>query len=306
MVVAGPLISMIADPPLDLGDPPIIKIESPDAARALVARELARNPDFIKVWFIYDKGDDVAAHEAIVKAAGDAAHAAGKRLAVHATELVVAKAALRAGADYLVHSVFDEPVDDEFIALAKKNHALYCPTLFVMESYELALSNQWRATPEELKRADPEILAAMDNLNEIPAEKLPPRVVRFMEDPKPVEPPIIGMKNLMRVSAAGVTIVMGTDAGNIGTLHGPSIHREMKMMVESGLTPLQVLRSATFDGAKTMGLEGKVGEVEAGMLADLVILDGDPLADIGNLAKVYRTIKGGVVYDPEALMESIR
>jgi imidazolonepropionase-like amidohydrolase len=124
MVVAGPLISMIADPPLDLGDPPIIKIESPDAARALVARELARNPDFIKVWFIYEKGDDVAAHEAIVKAAGDAAHAAGKKLAVHATELVVAKAALRAGADYLVHSVFDEPVDDEFIALAKKNHAL--------------------------------------------------------------------------------------------------------------------------------------------------------------------------------------
>ena len=55
-----------------------------------------------------------------------------------------------------------------------------------------------------------------------------------------------------------------------------------------------------------MGLEGKAGEVEAGMLADLVILDADPLADIGNLAKVYRTIKGGVVYDPEALMESIR
>jgi len=306
MVVAGPLISMIADPPLDLGDPPIIKIESPDAARALVARELARNPDYIKVWFIYEKGDDVAAHEAIVKAAGDAAHAAGKKLAVHATELVVAKAALRAGADYLVHSVFDEPVDDEFIALAKKNHALYCPTLFVMESYELALSNQWRATPEELKHADPEILAAMDDLNEIPADKRPPYVVKLMADPKPPEPPRVGMENLKRVEDAGITVVMGTDAGNIGTLHGPSIHREMKMMVESGLTPLQVLRSATFDGAKTMGLEGKAGEVEAGMLADLLILDANPLADIGNLAKVYRTIKGGVVYDPEALMESIR
>jgi imidazolonepropionase-like amidohydrolase len=306
MVVAGPLISMIADPPLDLGDPPIIKIESPDAARALVARELARNPDYIKVWFIYQKGDDVAAHEAIVKAAGDAAHAAGKKLAVHATELVVAKAALRAGADYLVHSVFDEPVDDEFVALVKKNHALYCPTLFVMESYELALSNQWRPTPEELKRADPEILAAMDDLNEIPADKRPPYVVKLMADPKPPEPPTIGMQNLKRLSDAGVTIVMGTDAGNIGTLHGPSIHREMKMMVESGLTPLQVLRSATFNSAKTMGLESKAGEVEAGMLADLVILDADPLADIGNLAKVYRTIKGGVVYDPEVIMESIR
>ena len=99
---------------------------------------------------------------------------------------------------------------------------------------------------------------------------------------------------------------MGTDAGNIGTLHGPSIHREMKMMMESGLTPLEVLRSATVNGARALGLADQAGEVEAGRLADLVILDADPLEDIGNLTKVYRTIKGGVVYDPEALMESIR
>src|SRR5262245_11773029 len=151
MVVAGPLISMIADPPLDLDDPPIIKIGSPDEARGLAERELKRNPDFIKVWFIHQEGDDLAKQEAIVKAAGDAAHAAGKRLAVHATELLVAKAALRAGADILVHSVFGEPVDDEFIALLKERHALYCPTLFVWESYEQVLSGQWKATPEELR-----------------------------------------------------------------------------------------------------------------------------------------------------------
>jgi imidazolonepropionase-like amidohydrolase len=78
------------------------------------------------------------------------------------------------------------------------------------------------------------------------------------------------------------------------------------MMVESGLTPHEVLRSATVGGARALGLPDQVGEVEAGRLADLVILDADPLADIGNLAKVYRTIKGGVAYDPETLMESIR
>ena len=306
MAVAGPLISMIEDPPLDLGDPPIIRIDTVEAGLALVKRELVRNPDYIKVWFIYRKGDDVAAHEAIVKAAGDAAHAAGKKLAVHATELIVAKAALRAGADYLVHSVFDEPVDDEFIALIKKSHALYCPTLFVEMGYPLALSNQWRATPEELKRADPEILAAMDDLNEIPADKRPEGVAKLMAAAKMPDLPRVGMENLKKLSDAGVTIVMGTDAGNIGTLHGPSIHREMKMMVESGMTPLEVLRSATTNGAKALGLEGKAGEIAPGMLADLVILDADPLADIGNLARVYRTIKGGVVYDPEALMESIR
>jgi len=306
MAVAGPLISMIDDPPLDLGDPPIIRIDSVEAARALVARQLARNTDYIKVWFIHQKGDDLAAQEAIVKAAGDAAHAAGKKFAVHATELLVAKAALRAGADLLVHSVFDQPVDDEFIALAKRNQALYCPTLFVMQGYDLALSNQWRATPEELKRADPEILAAMDDLNEMPADKRPEAVSKLMAAAKMPDPPRIAMENLKKLSDAGIPIVMGTDAGNIGTLHGPSIHREMRLMQESGLTPLEILRSATTNGAKALGLEGKTGAVAAGMYADLVILDADPLADSANLARVYRTIKGGVVYDPKALMESIR
>ena len=306
VAVAGPLISMVDRPPLDLGDPPIVKITSPDEARALVARELARNPDYIKVWFIHQEGDDLAAQEAIVKAAGDAAHAAGKRLAVHATELLVAKAALRAGADYLVHSVFDAPIDDEFIALAKRNKALYSPTLFVMGGYLLALGNRWQATEAEAARADPEILAAMDDLEGMPADKVPPGVAKLIASGRVPEPPKVAMDNLRRLQAAGVAIAMGTDAGNIGTVHGPSIHREMNMMIESGLTPLEVLRSATVNGARALGLEDQGGEVAAGRIADLVILDADPLADIGNLAKVYRTIKGGVVYDPEALMESIR
>jgi len=305
VAVAGPLLSMIDRPQLDLGDPPIIKVTSPGEARTLAARELAHNPDYVKVWFIHQQGDDLAAQEAIVKAAGDAAHAAGKRLAVHATELVVAKAALRAGADLLVHGVFDQPVDDEFIALAKKNRAMLCPTLFVMDGYALALSNTWKPTAAESARADPEILAAMDDLDEIPAEHRPPMVAALMAKPHRLGSPDIAMKDLRRLVDAGIDVVMGTDAGNIGTLHGPSIHREMKLMVEAGLTPLEVLRSATVGGARALGLEGQAGEVQAGMLADLVILDADPLADIANLVQVHRTIKGGVVFDPEELMESI-
>src|SRR5947199_4091177 len=188
VAVAGPLISMIDRVKLDLGDPPIIKISSPDEARALVAKELSRKPDFIKVWFIHQQGDDLAAQEAIVKAAGDAAHAAGVRLAVHATELVVAKASLRAGADYLVHSVEDEPVDDEFVALAKKNRVLYCPTLFVVMGYRYALSNTWQPTEAERRRADPQILAAMRDLDRIAAEKRPARVAKAMAKPVPPKP----------------------------------------------------------------------------------------------------------------------
>ena len=305
MAVAGPLISMVDRTQLDLGDPPIIKIESPEAANALIARLLPRKPDYIKVWFIHRPGDDLAAQEAIVKAAGDAAHAAGIKLAVHATELVVAKAALRAGADLLVHSVFDAPVDAEFMELMLQNDVTYCPTLFVTMGYRLALSGTWVATPAEAERADPEILAAMDDVREIPAEKLPEGIRKLLAEPPKVAPSQVGLDNLRRLSEAGVRIVMGTDAGNIGTLHGPSIHREMALMAQAGMTPLEILRSATTNAAETLALEGRIGTVAAGQIADLVILDADPLADIGNLAKVHRTIKGGVVYDPAELMKSL-
>ena len=303
--VAGPLLSMVADPPVALDDPPIIRIDSVQGARDLVARELVRKPDFIKVWFIHRKGDDMAAQAAIVKAAGDAAHAAHLRLAVHATELDVAKAALRAGADYLVHSVFEEPIDDEFIELLRANHALLCPTLFVPRGYALVLSNQWQATAEEQRLADPQILAAMHDIERMPQDKIPERLRKLIAAhaaPKSLE---VSMRNLKRLSDAGIPIVMGTDAGNIGTLHGPSVFREMALMQQSGLTPAQVLRSATTNGARAMGRDD-LGAIAPGKLADLVLLDADPLADVGNLSHAERVIKGGVVYVPQALIDSIR
>jgi imidazolonepropionase-like amidohydrolase len=301
----GPLISMVARPQLDLGDPPIVRIDSAEAARALVARELPNKPDFIKVWFIHQKGDDLAAQTAIVKAAADAAHAAHVRLAVHATELDVAKAALQVGADYLVHSVFEEAIDDEFIALMRKNHALLCPTLFVNNGYRLALSNRWQATTDEQRLADPQILATMHDLDHMPQDKFPPRVAKLMADKPAIQPPTVSMQNLKKLEDAGITIVMGTDAGNIGTLHGPSVFREMALMQEAGLTPLQVLRSATTNGALAMGNKD-LGAIAPGRLADLVLLDADPLGDIANLSHASRVISNGVVHEPATLMGEIR
>jgi imidazolonepropionase-like amidohydrolase len=305
VATTGPLISMVARPQLDLGDPPIIKVDSPAAARDLVRRELERKPDFIKVWFIHRPGDDMAAQEAIVKATADAAHVAHVRLAVHATELETAKAALRAGADYLVHSVSDEPVDDEFIRLVRANHALLCPTLFVVSGYQYALSNRWQATPEEQRLADPQILAAMHDLDRMPKDLIPERVAKSMADAIPPSAPTVALKNLKVLWDSGIPIVMGTDAGNIGTLHGPSVFREMALMRDAGLTPLQILRTATTNGAKAMG-RSDLGAIAPGKLADVVLLDADPLADVANLSRAERVIKAGVVYDPQGLIDSIR
>jgi imidazolonepropionase-like amidohydrolase len=99
---------------------------------------------------------------------------------------------------------------------------------------------------------------------------------------------------------------MGTDAGNIGTMHGPSVFREMELMTRAGLTPLEVLRSATSGGAKAMGLDRAGGALEAFRLADLVILDADPRESVANLARIHRVIKGGTVFDPAELMKSVR
>ena len=305
VAVAGPLVSTADRVKLDLGDPPIIKVNTADEARALVQRELRYHPEFIKAWFLHQPHEDLAAQEAIVKAAGDAAHAAGVRLAVHALELAVAKAALRAGADYLVHSVEDEPVDEEFLALAKKNRALYCPTLFVVIGIRSALSNTWKPSEPERRLGDPQIVAALGDLARIPPEKRPERVVKLMANPPAAKASPVELGNLRTVWNAGIPVVMGTDAGNIGTLHGPSVFREMALMVAAGLTPLQVLRSATLNGARAMGLERETGTLAPGKLADLVILDADPLADVQNLSRIHRVIKDGRVYAPEELMRSI-
>jgi imidazolonepropionase-like amidohydrolase len=300
VAVAGPLISTVARPTLDLGDPPIIRVTTPDEARALAQRELAFAPDYIKMWFVYTGAEHLPAQEAIARAVGEAAHAGGARFAVHATELVTAKAALRAGADMLVHSVMDEAVDQEFLALAEGRGVLYCPTLFVMEGYRLALSNQWRATDAEERLADPPVLAAMDDLATLPPEKIPAGVRRAMSEGRGSGTSRTAFTNLRKVWDAGITVVMGSDAGNIGTLHGPAVFREMQMMVEAGLTPLEVLRSATTNGAVAMGLAGQIGAIAPGMLADLVVLDADPLEDVSNASRVRLVVKGGAVVEVDS------
>jgi len=305
VATTGPLISMVARPQLDLGDPPIIRIDSPDAARELVARELAHKPDFIKVWYIHRAGDDLAAQEAIVRATGDAAHAAGVRLAVHATELVVAKSALRAGADYLVHSVQDEPVDEEFIGLARARHILYCPTLFVTLGYAYALSGLWQPTEAERRLADPDVLTRLHLPEGTAIEHLPERMVKLIREHREPALPTVAMQNLQTVWNAGITVVMGTDAGNIGTVHGPSVFREMDLMQRSGLNTLQVLKSATVNGALTVAV-ADLGGVAPGKLADLVVLDADPLADLANLSRASYVLRDGRAFQPTELLQPLR
>jgi imidazolonepropionase-like amidohydrolase len=97
------------------------------------------------------------------------------------------------------------------------------------------------------------------------------------------------MRNLKILSDAGVLIALGTDSGgqrHSGYWPGYFEHREMERMVQSGLTPMQVVVAATSASARVMGLEGQLGTLEPGKWADLVVLNANPLTDIRNLREI--------------------
>lgn len=119
---------------------------------------------------------------------------------------------------------------------------------------------------------------------------------------RPTEPPYAAMRNLKRVHEAGIRIAAGTDAGNIGTQHASSFYDEALEMVASGLSPKQVLLTATRGGAAMMARSSDLGTIERGKLADLAILKGNPLDDIAALGSVKFVVKGGQVFDAGAIL----
>jgi imidazolonepropionase-like amidohydrolase len=293
VAVAGPLIATYLPAALQTADPAIVKANTPAEARALVQQQLERHPDLIKVWFIHRDGENLDDQKAIVRAAAEEAHSNGLRVAVHATELETAKAALEAGADILVHSVSDRRVDNEFIDMVKKRDVLYETTLFVQEGYRRVLNQDIQLAEIERRLGDPQVIATWGELGKIPAKDIPGGLQR--RPPQELRP--ISFDNLSVLEAAGVRIVGATDAGNIGTLHGVALHREFELMAAAGIRPAEIIVSATKNAAAVMGRDKELGTLEKGKFADLLILDDDPQVDIKNARKINRVMKAGEFID---------
>jgi len=308
VAVAGPLISSVSREKLDLGDPPIVKIDGPDQAREFVRKLAEQKPDLVKIWYIVDKDHPVDAFRPTVRATVEESHARKIRVAVHATELETARAAVEQGADILVHSVLDKPVDDAFVKLLKDRHIILCPTLVVFERYGRTFSHQLNLTPEEKAWGNPEVIASLD-VTKIPQDKLPDRIKTALAKPDEALDRIkktyeVALPNLKRLEDAGVTIAAGTDAGNIGTIHGPALFREFQLMKEAGLTNMQILQSTTVNAAKLFGGDtgAHIGKIDNGYFADLVILKSNPVDDIANASEIDTVIKNGVVYPADSIL----
>ncbi len=297
---AGPLLSTV-DHFINLPDAKqILYVPNDTAARAAVRAHVARGTDAIKVWYIRRANADTTQLQAMIRAAGDEARRLGVPLIVHATSLWAAKDALRAGASLLVHSVEDRPVDEEFLALARERNVVYTPTLTVRAGYLQV--NLRRFDPHyPLDCVDPETLAKARATDTIPARTPITDSLRERSAAGWQQGLARMQENLLAVHRAGIAVAMGTDAGNPLTLPGPSVYWEMEAMQEAGLTPLEVLVAATRHGARAMGRERDLGTIEAGRVADLLVLDADPAADVRNVRALRYVMRGGALATPQLL-----
>lgn len=301
VAVAGPLISSVERPSLDEGDPPILQITTPEAARKEVREQIIAGVDLIKIWYIVRQGETPADYRPVVEATIDEAHNAGIRVAVHATELETARAAVEAGADVLVHSVFDKPVDGAFARLLRENDVLYIPTLMVRERYRETFAQQLDLTTAEHRLGQKDVIASLFDLRTLPDSLVPPELRQRIQQAPAIPSDTVAMRNLKRLHDAGVPLAAGTDAGNIGTPHGPALFREFELMQTAGLAPQEILATATAGGARLLG-RGDLGQLKPGMQADLVVLNENPFADVSNSSSIHRVVKDGRMDAPEQLV----
>ncbi len=257
----------------------------------------------VKVWYLAPSEERRATLDEAIMAVGDEARAQGLPLIVHATTLREAKVAIRAGASLLVHSIFTEDVDDEFMQLVVDNNVIYTPTIVVGPNWTRAVTSAALGTPNQADDpngcVDPGTREKIANVATVA-----PYLSDNQADEDQARERLAGIqarleqakRNLKRMYDAGATIVTGTDAGNPLTLHGPSIYSEMEAMQDAGVPAADVIVMSTRNGARAMGRLDDFGTLESGKIADLLVLGGDPSLDVANFRGIEWVMRAGVMH----------
>jgi imidazolonepropionase-like amidohydrolase len=277
---------------------PVPTLATPAEAPAWVAARRAEGSAFIKLARedLHVYADDTrmpTLDDATAKAVIDAAHAEGLRAWVHVSAQEAARTSLRDGADGLVHVWQDAPADEAIVALARERGAAVIPTLSVIAAFG--------DTRQGLER-DPRLA---EWLSPAQVQQLTAGIGWRSEDDGATHhehdhgdaTPVAALlpnarESVRRLHAAGVVILAGTDAGNAGTAHGASMHGELALLVEAGLSPNEALVAATSAPARAFGLDDR-GRIAPGLRADLVLVAGDPTVDITATRAIARIWKNG-------------
>ena len=272
LLVAGPVVT---------GSTPEEAITAADAAAAM-------GPDWIKIRVDDNLGTtrkmSPETYAAVISRAGE--H--GLRVASHLFYQEDAKGLLRAGTGLVAHSIRDEAVDEETIALFRETGVCYVPTL-TREVSTFAYGER----PDFFD--DPFLLSDVDSA-QVTTVSDPERQARVRASGAAEaygRALGIAQANLATLAEAGVPIAFGTDSGPLGRFQGYFEHMETELMAEAGLTAEQILRSATGVAADCLGRDD-IGTLEPGRRADFIMLSANPLEDVANLREISGVWVGGV------------
>ena len=276
------------------------QVGTPEEARAAVREIAGLKADVIKLSVDSIPDEVPRLSDDAVVAAADEARKQGLRAVAHIGTFADAVATGDARVALWVHGVYKERLTDEQVARLAAYRIPMVPTTGVFESYALLGQGPRAPTPLERETVAPDVLAAFDDPPQTKASEYFRPHVEKLRRMRPA-----WRDNVRRLKAAGVTILAGSDT-QMGVFPGPGLHRELALLVESGLTPAEAIRAATLDAARFLadGREPEVGLVAEGRRADLLLVEGDPAADLSALGRIRAVIRNGVPLERRPIGQS--
>jgi imidazolonepropionase-like amidohydrolase len=236
----------------------------------------------------------------LLRAVVEEAHARKLPVAIHTGESRDVLDAVSLGADSVEHGSFRDEIPDATIAEMKTKGIAFDPTLSVVEG----LSDFAKGKTDLLKRSlvqqvtTKELLAGTEHAatnNEMKAMR--EGLSRY---PLSIE---LGNRNLLKAWRAGVLLVTGSDAGNLLVLHGATVQHEIELWVAAGIPSDVALESATSQAARLLRADDRMGTIEKGKEASLLVVDGNPLQDIHALSAISQVFQKGERVQRSTLFE---